>query len=112
MGETCVCPLCKKDVSIPLWDLGWVPKEQRVALRLMETEAVCYDCWAKHMEQLKPDVMLNVLTSLMDDYVCLVDESHQLKESTKETIERLEEENQGLREAMEDLQGKIADALR
>lgn len=111
MGEKILCPLCKK-VESGLWPLIGIPDEQRVALKLMEVEAICYRCWEEHMAQLRPEVMLEVLMSLMDEYTGLMDEHIQLEESTKEEIEGLEKGNEELTEALEDLKGRISDVLR
>jgi len=112
MGEDVLCPICKKVVSSPLWDLGWIPKEQIVALNLMEIEAVCYSCWEEHMAQLNPEYMLGVLVGLMGDYVCLIEEHAQLEETTEEQIKELNEQNEELEKTLEDLKDRISDVLR
>jgi hypothetical protein len=112
MPELNTCPLCKEGFVSVLWAIPAIPDEQQVALKLMEIDKLCPDCWEKHMAELPPEEMLGVLVDVMTDYTSLKDDYEQLEESTEKELEGLTEENKNLTEALEDMKGRIADVLR
>ena len=107
-----LCPLCERTTKYRLWATSFFSREDRVALRLMEAEDLCYNCWQKHAEKLEKSAVVDLLTSVMDDHMSLIETCEDLETERDELEKNLKEENRELTEALEDLKSRISDVLR
>lgn len=111
MSELVHCSLCNKERAAPLWPVTDLSKENRVALKLMEVDGVCYACWEGHIAELSQSALVELSVGLMDDLMSLKGSYEELEKERDEQVEALEGEAKELRTTLEELQDRIKGVL-
>lgn len=111
MGQV-QCPLCTNKTSPPLWSVRNLELKDKVALRLMDADKVCVSCWERCVREMEHEMVIDLSTSLMDELASLHETNEEMEEEKDAEIEQLKDQNNDLRESLEELQNRISDALR